>query len=160
MPWSVKLLQERTFSHAFHTRLGCPWVHRSSYMMNAGALKIGCAELLNSHSAWCNGIKSRWASLSWAQSGTLAQNHWSTELPCVPGRPAGFAAIWALTCSTPLGRSLFNSIASPVMPLKNLGPLFWYLFSGPKGLKFFWFLSQPKEMHFRKHGPLPFTPPV
>lgn len=97
---------------------GCLWVHSSSYTVKTGALKIGCAELLNSHSTWCNRTKSRSASLSWDQSGALAQDHWTTELPCTPDRPAAFAAIWAphkLQACQP-------SIPSPVVALKNLGP--------------------------------------
>lgn len=122
MLWAVKLLKERIFGHALRTKLGCLWVHSSSYMMSVGALKTGRAKPLNSHSTWCNGIKCRSASLSWPQSGALAQDHWSTDLHCAHGRPASLLPFGYPTCSRPLGKSLFDSIASPVVPLKNLGP--------------------------------------
>lgn len=151
----MKLLKERIFGHALHIKLGCLWVNSSSYMMSAGALKTGCAKPLNSHSTWCNGIKSRSASLSWAQSRTLAQDHWSTELPCAHGRPASLLPFEYLLQA--LGEISVWLHSQPCGPFEKSRPIFSFckLFSGPKGLIFFWFLSQPKEMHFRKHGPFP-----
>lgn len=134
---------------------GCLWVHSSSYTVNTGALKIGCAELLNSHSTWCNRTKSRSASLSWDQSGALAQDHWSTELPCTPDRPAAFAAIWA-----PHKLQALPALhTQPCGGFEKSRPVFLFcnLFSGPKGLEFFWFFSQRDAL--QKAWPLPFRPP-
>lgn len=81
----------------------------------------------------------------------------STELPHAPGRPARFAATWVPHLHQAPGEISVRLHSQSCGTFEKSRPVFSFcnLFSGPKGLRFFWFLSQPKEMRYRKHGPFP-----